>query len=105
MEWVAIPSLGDLPDPEVEPGSQHCRQVLDHLSHHVLAVVNSAAMNIGVHVSFGGVHAHIYFFYMRHFKLWFYQSICPGFSCTVTCGILVPHQGVNPHPLHWKADS
>ena len=21
LEWVAIPSLGDLPDPEIEPGS------------------------------------------------------------------------------------
>ena len=26
---VPFPSLGDLPDPEIE----HCRQILDHLSH------------------------------------------------------------------------
>ena len=31
---------------------------------HVLAVVNSAAVKIGVHVSF--------------FKLWFYLDTCPG---------------------------
>ena len=28
-----------------------------------------------------------------------------GLSCPVACGILVPHQGSNPCPLHWKADS
>jgi len=28
-----------------------------------------------------------------------------GLSSPVACGILVPHQGSNPCPLHWKADS
>ena len=28
------------------------------------------------------------------------QLSCPG-----ACGILVPDQGLNPHPLHWKEDS
>ena len=32
LEWVAIPSLGDLPDPEMEPGLLHCRQILYLLS-------------------------------------------------------------------------
>ena len=27
-----------------------------------------------------------------------------GLSCPVACGILVPHQGSNPCPLHWKVD-
>ena len=31
-EWP-FPSPGDLPDPEIEPGSPHCRQALYHLSH------------------------------------------------------------------------
>ena len=31
LEWVAIP--GDLPDPEIDPGFLHCRQILYHLSH------------------------------------------------------------------------
>ena len=26
-------------------------------------------------------------------------------SCPWECGILVPQQGLNPHPLHWKVDS
>ena len=28
-----------------------------------------------------------------------------GLSCPTACGILVPLQGSNPCPLHWKADS
>ena len=28
-----------------------------------------------------------------------------GFSCPVWCGILVPNQGLNPCPQHWKAAS
>ena len=28
-----------------------------------------------------------------------------GFSCPWACGIFVPDQGLNLHPLHWKADS
>ena len=30
---LLIPSLGDLPDPGIEPGLLHCRQTLNHLSH------------------------------------------------------------------------
>ena len=26
-------------------------------------------------------------------------------ACSVTCGILVPQPGINPHPLRCKADS
>ena len=26
-------------------------------------------------------------------------------SCSVACGMLVPQQGLNLSPLHWKADS
>ena len=33
LEWVAIPSPGDIPNPGIEQGSQHCRQILYHLSH------------------------------------------------------------------------
>ena len=33
LEWVAIPSPGDLPDPGIQPGSSDCRQTLYHLSH------------------------------------------------------------------------
>ena len=33
LEWVAVPSLGDLPGPGIEPRSPHCRQILCHLSH------------------------------------------------------------------------
>ena len=28
LELVAIPSPGDLPDPGIEPGLLHCRQIL-----------------------------------------------------------------------------
>ena len=33
--WSGLPcpSLGDLPDPGIEPGSLHCRQILYHLNH------------------------------------------------------------------------
>ena len=31
-------------------------------------------------------------------------GVC-GLSCPAACGILVPDQGLKPHPLHWKADS
>ena len=30
LEWVAIPSPGDLPDPGIEPGLLHCRQILQY---------------------------------------------------------------------------
>ena len=33
LEWVAIPFSKDLPDPGIEPGLLHCRQILYHLSH------------------------------------------------------------------------
>ena len=31
--------------------------------------------------------------------------IGPRLSCSVTCGVLVLHQGSKPCPLHWNADS
>ena len=34
LEWVAIPFSRDLPDPKIELGSSHCRQILYHLRHH-----------------------------------------------------------------------
>ena len=30
---LPLPSLGDLPDPDIEPGLWHCRQILYCLSH------------------------------------------------------------------------
>ena len=33
LEWVPCPSPGDLPDPGIEPGLLHCRQILYQLSH------------------------------------------------------------------------
>ena len=33
LEWAALLSPGDLPDPGIEPGLLHCRQILYHLSH------------------------------------------------------------------------
>ena len=33
LEWVLSPSPGDLPDPGIEPGLQHCRQILYPLRH------------------------------------------------------------------------
>ena len=33
LEEVAIPSTGDLPNPRIEPGLLHCRQILYHLNH------------------------------------------------------------------------
>ena len=30
LEWIAIPSPGNLPDPGIEPGLLHCRQILYH---------------------------------------------------------------------------
>ena len=33
LEWVPFPSPGDCPNPGTEPGLQHCRWILYHLSH------------------------------------------------------------------------
>ena len=33
LEWVAFPSPGDLPNPGINPGLPHCRQILYQLSH------------------------------------------------------------------------
>ena len=33
LEWVAIPSPGALPNPRIEPGLLHCRQILYSLGH------------------------------------------------------------------------
>ena len=33
LEWVAIPSPRDLPDPGLNPGLLHCRQILYHQNH------------------------------------------------------------------------
>ena len=33
LEWVAFPPPGDLPNPGMEPGHFHCRQILYCLSH------------------------------------------------------------------------
>ena len=38
LEWVAFPSPGDLPDPDIEPSLPHCRQTLYHLSHQAGAI-------------------------------------------------------------------
>ena len=36
LEWVAIPSPGDLPNQGLNLALWHCRQILYHLSHHIL---------------------------------------------------------------------
>ena len=33
LEWVAMPSSGDLPYPEIELGLLHGKQILYHLTH------------------------------------------------------------------------
>ena len=33
LEWVAIPSPGDLPNPGIKPGFPHCQQILYQLSY------------------------------------------------------------------------
>ena len=33
LEWIAISFSRDLPDPGIEPGLPHCRQILYRLSH------------------------------------------------------------------------
>ena len=33
LEWLPFPSPGDLPNPRIEPGSPHCRQILYWQSH------------------------------------------------------------------------
>ena len=33
LEWVTFSSLGDLPNPGIQLGLPHCRQILYHLSH------------------------------------------------------------------------
>ena len=45
---------GIFPTQGSNPGLPHCRWILYQLSHKgsLLAIVNSAAMNVGVHVSF-----------------------------------------------------
>lgn len=43
----------------------------------------------------------------RLLQLWHPASLVVPhkLSCHVACRILVPHQGLNPHHLHWKVDS
>ena len=36
LEWVAISSPGDLPDPGIKPSFLHCRQTLYHLNYRAL---------------------------------------------------------------------
>ena len=33
LEWVAMPSPGDLPNPGIDQGLPHCRWILYQLSH------------------------------------------------------------------------
>ena len=33
LEWIVISFSGDLPDPGIEPGLPHCREMLYRLSH------------------------------------------------------------------------
>ena len=33
LEWEPFPSTGDIPNPGIEPGLLHCRQILYQLSH------------------------------------------------------------------------
>ena len=34
-----------------------------------------------------------------------YLAVACGLSCPVTCGVLIPWLGIEPCPLHWKANS
>ena len=43
LEWQPFPSPGDLPDPGIEPGLPHGRQILYHLSHLVASTEGSPA--------------------------------------------------------------
>ena len=50
LKWVAMPSSGDLPDPEIKPmapGLLHCRQILFPLSH-----LKSPSVNIYIYILF-----------------------------------------------------
>ena len=50
----------------------------------------------------GSKHSRGFFFFF--WLCWVLVVVC-RLSCPVTCGILVPHQGLNLCLLHWKADS
>ena len=39
LEWVAIPSPGDLPDSGIGLALRHCRQILYHLSHQEITMI------------------------------------------------------------------
>ena len=65
---LLFPSPRDLPNPGIEPGLLHCRQILNRLSHWVTQVGN------------------LYFFFL--IKKMF-------FGC-VTHGILAPQPGMEP---------
>ena len=43
LKWQPVPSPGDLPDPGIEPGLPHGRQILYHLSHLVASTEGSPA--------------------------------------------------------------
>ena len=77
---------------------------------HVLAIVNIAAMNIGVHVSFQ-IQIFVFSRYVprREIAQSNANSIFREFfwPCLASHGMLVPQPGIEPtsHPLHWKAKS
>ena len=59
---------------------------------HVLAIINSAAMNIGVHVSLSDLVSCIFIFWWRLFSLFLSVFFWPWV-------ILVPWLGIKPVPL------
>ena len=40
-----------------------------------------------------------------HCSVWSSLVVVHKLSCPVACVVLVPHQGLNPHPLHRNANS
>ena len=89
--WSVLPcpAPGDLPDPGIKPGSPAFRadplpsapqgsrhrsflnrsSVDGHLGLHVLAIVNSAAINIEEHVSFW-IGLHLFWIYANEWDCW-----------------------------------
>ena len=45
---LSFPSPGDLPDPVIEPGLCHCRQILYHLSHQGSPIIYTVSYKLSL---------------------------------------------------------